>query len=161
MVDSFVEAHNSSKRMSYGRVRHSVLNAAKPRSSLLIHTCGHEVTGLKTHRGPKRKEQFGLCSFTWLLCARSRRQAGMTDFEGRNFRLAGWIAERHTQGTDSSRTCSFLSIKKPPDRRQAMEHLRYPNQSTEYRGAKKADERCATDEFALLSLTAHFLANLT
>jgi hypothetical protein len=23
---------------------------------------GHEVTGLKTYRGPKRKEQFGVCS---------------------------------------------------------------------------------------------------
>jgi hypothetical protein len=29
---------------------------------LLVHTCGHEVTGLKTYRGPKRKEQFGVCS---------------------------------------------------------------------------------------------------
>jgi hypothetical protein len=35
---------------------------AKPRSSLLIHAYGHEVTGLKTYRGPKRKEQLGLCS---------------------------------------------------------------------------------------------------
>src|ERR1700676_1711911 len=31
------------------------LKRGKPRSSLLVHTCGHEVTGLKTHRGPKRK----------------------------------------------------------------------------------------------------------
>jgi hypothetical protein len=33
-----------------------------PRSSLLVHTFGHEVNGLKTYRDPKRKEQFGLCS---------------------------------------------------------------------------------------------------
>src|SRR6267154_2337371 len=31
-------------------------------SSLLVHACGHEVTGLKTYRGPKRKEQLGVCS---------------------------------------------------------------------------------------------------
>jgi hypothetical protein len=31
-----------------------------PRSSLLVHTCHYEVTGLKTHQGPKRKEQFGV-----------------------------------------------------------------------------------------------------
>jgi hypothetical protein len=41
-------------------VRHSVKNAAKPRSSLLVHADGHEVTGLKTYRGPKRKEQLFL-----------------------------------------------------------------------------------------------------
>jgi putative transposase len=29
-------------------------NAAMPRSSLLVHVYGHEVTGLKTYRGPKR-----------------------------------------------------------------------------------------------------------
>ena len=34
----------------------------KPRSSLPVHTCDHEVTGLKTYQGPKRKEQFGVCS---------------------------------------------------------------------------------------------------
>jgi uncharacterized NAD-dependent epimerase/dehydratase family protein len=61
-MDSFVEAQSGLKRMSDRGMRHSVLNAAKPRSSLLVHTCGHEVTGLKTHRGPKRKEQLGLCS---------------------------------------------------------------------------------------------------
>jgi integrase len=43
-------------------VRHSIKNAAKPRSSLLVHADGHEVTGLKTYRGPKRKEQLGVCS---------------------------------------------------------------------------------------------------
>src|SRR5260221_13112739 len=37
-------------------------NVAKPRSSLLVHAYGHEVTGLKTNRGPKRKEQLGVCS---------------------------------------------------------------------------------------------------
>ena len=43
-------------------MRHSIKNAAKPRSSLLVHADGHEVTGLKTYRGPKRKEQLGVCS---------------------------------------------------------------------------------------------------
>jgi hypothetical protein len=33
-----------------------------PRSSLLVHAYGHEVTGLKTYRGAKRKEQLGVCS---------------------------------------------------------------------------------------------------
>ncbi len=37
-------------------------NVAKPRSSLLVHAYRHEVTGLKTYRGPKRKEQLGVCS---------------------------------------------------------------------------------------------------
>src|SRR6476660_6373600 len=62
MVDPFVEAQNRLKPMSHSVVRYSVWNAAKPRSSLLVHTCGHEVTGLKTYRGPKRKEQPGICS---------------------------------------------------------------------------------------------------
>jgi hypothetical protein len=44
------------------RARHSVQNAAKPRTSLLGHAYGHEVTSLKTYRGPKRKEQLGVCS---------------------------------------------------------------------------------------------------
>jgi hypothetical protein len=35
---------------------------AKPRSLLLVHAYGHEVTGLKTYRGPKRKEQLCMCS---------------------------------------------------------------------------------------------------
>jgi hypothetical protein len=47
------------KRMSYRRTS-LCLKGDKPRSSLLVHTCDHEVTGLKTHQGPKRKEQFGV-----------------------------------------------------------------------------------------------------
>ncbi len=43
-------------------MRHAVQDAAKPRSTLLVHAYGHEVTGLKTYRGPKRKDQLGLCS---------------------------------------------------------------------------------------------------
>jgi hypothetical protein len=35
---------------------------------LLVHTSGHEVTGLKTYRGPKRKEQFGVCSLPGYMC---------------------------------------------------------------------------------------------
>jgi hypothetical protein len=72
MMDSFVEAQNNLKRMSYAGAS-LCKNAAKPRSSLLVHPDGHEVTGLKTYRGPKRKKQLGVCSFTWLLCARSGR----------------------------------------------------------------------------------------
>jgi hypothetical protein len=33
----------------------SAQDAAEPRSALPIHACCHEVTGLKTHRGPKHK----------------------------------------------------------------------------------------------------------
>ena len=61
-MDSFVEAQNRLKRMSYRGAITLFKNAAKPRSSLLVHTCGREVTGLKTYRGPKRKEQPGICS---------------------------------------------------------------------------------------------------
>jgi hypothetical protein len=43
--------------MSDLEMRHSAYNEAKPRSSLLVHTGGHEGTGLKTYRGPKRKER--------------------------------------------------------------------------------------------------------
>ena len=44
------------------RRRHSVPDAAKPRSSLLVHACGRQLTGLKTHRGSKRKAQLPGCS---------------------------------------------------------------------------------------------------
>jgi hypothetical protein len=61
-MDSLVEAQNSLKRMSD---RGSV-TLFKTRQShavrFLVHTCGDEVTGLKTYRSPKRKEQFGVCS---------------------------------------------------------------------------------------------------
>jgi hypothetical protein len=62
MMDSFVEAQNNLKRMSYAGCVTLFKNAAKPNSSLLVHAYGHEVTGLKTYRGPKCKEQFGVCS---------------------------------------------------------------------------------------------------
>ena len=58
-MDSFVEAWNSLKRMSY-RDTSLCLKGDKPRSSLRVHTCNDEVTGLKTHQDPKRKEQFGV-----------------------------------------------------------------------------------------------------
>jgi len=61
MMDSFVEAQNVLKRIGY-RGTSLCLKGDKPRSSLLVHTCDHEVTGLKTYQGPKRKEQFGVCS---------------------------------------------------------------------------------------------------
>jgi hypothetical protein len=60
MMDSFVEVQNRLKRMSYRGAVTLFKNAAKPRSSLLVHTCGREVTGLKTYRGPKRKDQLGV-----------------------------------------------------------------------------------------------------
>jgi hypothetical protein len=85
-------------------VRHSVLKRRKPRSSLLVHTCGHEITGLKTYRGPKRKEQFGVCSLRGYYVPEAAVKQGKTDLEGRNFRLAGWIAERHIKGTGFSRS---------------------------------------------------------
>jgi hypothetical protein len=62
MMDSFVEAQNNLNRMSYAGCVTLFKNAAKPRSSLLVHAYGHEVIGLKTYRGPKRKEQLGVCS---------------------------------------------------------------------------------------------------
>jgi hypothetical protein len=50
MMDSFVEAQNSLKRMHELReARHSHQSAAKPRSSLLVHAYGDEVTGLKAY----------------------------------------------------------------------------------------------------------------
>src|SRR4051794_38164177 len=50
------------------------------------------------------------------------------------------------KGTCFSWTGLFLNIKKPPDWRQAVEHLRYPNESTEYRAARNA---LLNDEIAL------------
>ena len=61
-MDSFVEAQNSSQRMSDEGCATLFKTRQKARSSLPVHTCGHEVTGLKTYRGPKRKEQLGVCS---------------------------------------------------------------------------------------------------
>jgi hypothetical protein len=55
-MDSFVAAQNSSKRMSDEGCATLFKTRQKARSSLPVHTCGHEVTGLKTYRGPKRKE---------------------------------------------------------------------------------------------------------
>jgi len=40
-----------------------------------IQTCGHEVTGLKTYRGPKRKEQLGGCSLSGYYAPPERFQA--------------------------------------------------------------------------------------
>jgi hypothetical protein len=65
-MDSFVEAQNGVKAKELRWVRHSVQTAAKPRSSLLIRAYGYELSGLKTYRGPKRKEQFGVCSIPGL-----------------------------------------------------------------------------------------------
>ncbi|WP_145963573.1 hypothetical protein [Bradyrhizobium algeriense] len=62
MMDSFVEAQNNSMRMSYAECVTLFKAQQKPRSSLLVHAYGHEVTGLKTYRDPKRKEQLGVCS---------------------------------------------------------------------------------------------------
>jgi hypothetical protein len=40
----------------------SVKNATNPRRSAFVHAYGHEVTGLKTYRAAKRKQQRRLCS---------------------------------------------------------------------------------------------------
>jgi hypothetical protein len=61
VMDSFVETQNTLKRMAT-RSASLFLNTAKPSSSLLVHAYGHEVTGLKTYRGQKRKEKLGVCS---------------------------------------------------------------------------------------------------
>ena len=60
-MDSFVEAQNGLKRVSC-RGASLCLKRGKATQSLLVHTCGHEVTGLKTYRGPKRKEQLDVYS---------------------------------------------------------------------------------------------------
>jgi hypothetical protein len=39
-----------------------IIRKQKAIRALLVHAYGHEVTGLKTYRGPKRKEQLGVCS---------------------------------------------------------------------------------------------------
>jgi hypothetical protein len=61
MMDSFVETQNNLKRMAT-RSASLCLRRGKARSSLLVHAYSREVTGLKTYRGPKRKEQLGVCS---------------------------------------------------------------------------------------------------
>src|SRR6202040_959134 len=101
--------------------------------------------GLKTYRGPKRKEPLGVGSLPGYDVPETAVKQGRL-ISKVNFRLAGWIAERHTKGTGFYRTGLFSSIKKPPDRRQTMEHLRYPNESTEYRAARNA---LLNDEIAL------------
>jgi hypothetical protein len=61
-MDSLVEAQNSFKAQELPGGASLCLKRGKPHSSLLVHTCGHEVTGLKTYRGQERKEQLGVCS---------------------------------------------------------------------------------------------------
>ena len=51
-MDSFVEAQNSLKRMSDG----GCVTLLQSHAVRFVHTCGHEVAGLKTYRGPKRKD---------------------------------------------------------------------------------------------------------
>jgi hypothetical protein len=62
MMDSFVEAQNSFKAHELPGGASLCLKRGKAPQFALVHTCGHEVTGLKTYRGPKRKEQLGVCS---------------------------------------------------------------------------------------------------
>ena len=59
-MDSFVEAQNNLKRMSYAGC--ATLKTWQSHAVRFSFIPGHEVTGLKTYRGPKRKEQLGLCS---------------------------------------------------------------------------------------------------
>jgi hypothetical protein len=62
MMDSFVEAQNSLKRMS----DRGPVTLFKTRQSRAVRfsfiPVGDEVTGLKTYRDPKRKEQLGVYS---------------------------------------------------------------------------------------------------
>jgi len=51
-MDSFVEAQNSLKRKSDG----GCVTLLQSHAVRFVHTCGHEVAGLKTYRGPKRKD---------------------------------------------------------------------------------------------------------
>jgi len=60
-MDSFVEAQNSLKRMSDG----GCVTLLQSHAVRFVHTCGHEVAGLKTYRGAKRKEQFGVRLNGW------------------------------------------------------------------------------------------------
>jgi hypothetical protein len=60
MMDSFVEAQNNLKCMSYAGCVILFKTRQSHAVSLLVHACGHEVTGLKTYRGPKRKEELGV-----------------------------------------------------------------------------------------------------
>ena len=60
-MDSFVEAHNSLRRMNCPGASLR-LKRGKASQFALVHTHGHEVMGLKTYRGPKRKAQLGVCS---------------------------------------------------------------------------------------------------
>jgi hypothetical protein len=61
MMDSFMEAQNNLKRMSHAGCA-TLFNTRQSHAARFVHAYGHEVTGLKTYRGPKRKEQFGVCS---------------------------------------------------------------------------------------------------
>lgn len=60
-MDSFVEAQNSLKRMSDG----GCVTLLQSHAVRFVHTCGHEVAGLKTYRDAKRKEQFGVRMNGW------------------------------------------------------------------------------------------------
>jgi hypothetical protein len=60
-MDSFAEAQNNLKRMSYAGCVTLFKTRQSPRFAL-VHANGYGVTGLKTYRGPKSKEQLGVCS---------------------------------------------------------------------------------------------------
>ena len=63
-----MEAQNNLRRMSYG----GSVTLSKTWQSHAVRfsfmPMGHEVTGLKTYRGPKRKEQFSVCSLPGYMC---------------------------------------------------------------------------------------------
>jgi hypothetical protein len=120
-------------------VRHSVQNAAKPRSSLLVHTCGHEVIGLKTYRGPKRKAQFGVCSLPGYYVPEAAVKQGRLILKVAIFAsLDGRQNDTPREPASLGRVYSGYKKATRPEPSQAMEHLRYPNESTEYRAARNA-----------------------
>ena len=55
-----MEAQNNLKRMSYAGC--ATLKTWQSHAVRFSFMPGHEVTGLKTYRGPKRKEQLGVSS---------------------------------------------------------------------------------------------------
>jgi hypothetical protein len=63
MMDFLVEAQNSFKAQELPGGCATLFKARQAtHSSLLVHARGYQVTGLKTYRGQKRKEQLGVCS---------------------------------------------------------------------------------------------------
>jgi hypothetical protein len=66
MMDSVCTGSEQFKAQEPRWVRRSVQNAASHAARFSFMPFGHEVTGLKTYRGPKRKERLGVRSIPGL-----------------------------------------------------------------------------------------------